>query len=111
VHQQGQFLDRIRAAYEADQGTPNLLFVDYFADAVTEAQGRVASADAAEQDVGVPAFSSALAWYDGYRASAARPNSCRACATTSAPTRTGGSTVTGPPAALGQDGREVCTDT
>jgi 6-phosphogluconate dehydrogenase len=64
-----KFLDRIREAYEADPQTPNLLFVDYFRDAVAEAQDswrRVVSV-ASERGIPVPAFSSALAWYDGYR--------------------------------------------
>ena len=64
-----KFLDRIREAYDADPHTPNLLFVDYFRDAVAEAQDswrRVVTA-ATERGVPVPAFSSALAWYDGYR--------------------------------------------
>jgi 6-phosphogluconate dehydrogenase len=63
------FLDRIRAAYEADPTTANLLFVDYFRDAVAEreqAWRRVVGV-ATEQGVAVPAFSSALSWYDGYR--------------------------------------------
>jgi 6-phosphogluconate dehydrogenase len=64
-----RFLDRIRAAYDADPHTANLLFVDYFRDAVAEAQRpwRRVVALAAESGVAVPAFSSALAWYDGYR--------------------------------------------
>ncbi len=64
-----KFLDRIRAAYEADRDVPNLLFVDYFRDAVAEAQDswRRVVGVAAERGVAVPAFSSALAWYDGYR--------------------------------------------
>jgi 6-phosphogluconate dehydrogenase len=64
-----KFLDRIREAYEADPGIPNLLFVDYFRDAVAEAQDswRRVVCVAAERGVAVPAFSSALAWYDGYR--------------------------------------------
>ena len=63
------FLDRIRDAYEADPHIPNLLFVDYFADAVAEAQDswRRVVAVAGERGVAIPAFSSALAWYDGYR--------------------------------------------
>jgi len=63
------FLDRIREAYESDPTTPNLLFVDYFRDAVAEGQEswrRVVSV-AAERGIAVPAFSSTLAWYDGYR--------------------------------------------
>src|SRR2546423_12650266 len=64
-----RFLDRIREAYESDQQVPNLLFVDYFRDAVDNAQDswrRVVQV-AAERGVAVSAFSSALAWYDGYR--------------------------------------------
>jgi 6-phosphogluconate dehydrogenase len=63
------FLDRIREAYDTDPRTPNLLFVDYFRKAVADAQEswRRVVAVAAEQGVAVPAFSSALAWYDGYR--------------------------------------------
>ena len=63
------FLDRIREAYEADPTTPNLLFVDYFRDAVAEAQEswrRVVNV-AVERGVAVPAFTSSLSWYDGYR--------------------------------------------
>ncbi len=64
-----KFLDRIREAYEADPHTPNLLFVDYFRDAVADAQEswRRVVGTAFERGVPVPAFSSALAWYDGYR--------------------------------------------
>jgi 6-phosphogluconate dehydrogenase len=64
-----RFLDRMREAYAADPQTPNLLFVDYFRDAVAERQDswRRVVAVAAERGVAVPAFSSALAWYDGYR--------------------------------------------
>jgi 6-phosphogluconate dehydrogenase len=64
-----KFLDRIREAYASDPHTANLLFVDYFRDAVADAQDswrRVVSV-AIERGVPVPAFSSALSWYDGYR--------------------------------------------
>ena len=64
-----RFLDRIREGYESDPHTPNLLFVDYFRDAVANAQDswrRVVSV-AVERGVAVPAFTSALSWYDGYR--------------------------------------------
>jgi 6-phosphogluconate dehydrogenase len=63
------FLDRIREAYEAEPDLPNLLFADHFADAVAGAQDswRRVVGVAAERGVAVPAFSSALAWYDGYR--------------------------------------------
>jgi 6-phosphogluconate dehydrogenase len=64
-----RFLDRIREAYDADPHTANLLLVDYFGKAVADAQDswRRVVATAAQQGVAVPAFSSALSWYDGYR--------------------------------------------
>jgi len=64
-----RFLDRIREAYESDPHTANLLFVDYFRDAVADAQDswRRVVGIATERGIAVPAFSSALAWYDGYR--------------------------------------------
>jgi 6-phosphogluconate dehydrogenase len=63
------FLDRIREAYEADPHTPNLLFVEYLRNAVAEAQDswRRVVGVATERGLAVPAFSSALAYYDGYR--------------------------------------------
>ena len=64
-----RFLGRIREAYDADPHTPNLLLVDYFRDAVADAQGswrRVVS-HSVELGIAAPAFASALAYYDGYR--------------------------------------------
>jgi 6-phosphogluconate dehydrogenase len=63
-----RFLDRIKDAYDAGEVT-NLLTVPYFRDAVAsgqEAWRRVIAA-AVEQGVAVPAFTSSLAYYDGYR--------------------------------------------
>src|SRR5262249_1158103 len=63
-----RFLNRITDAYTTHPDTPNLLVVPYFADAVAEAQDawrRVISV-AAAQGVPTPAFSSSLAYYDGY---------------------------------------------
>ena len=64
-----RFLDRIREAYEADPGLRNLLFAEYFRDAVGEAQDawRRVAATAVELGVPTPAFSSSLAYYDGFR--------------------------------------------
>jgi 6-phosphogluconate dehydrogenase len=64
-----RFLDRIRDAYAADPRTPNLLLVDYFRDAVAEAQDswRRVVARGVELGIATPAFSSSLAYYDGYR--------------------------------------------
>jgi 6-phosphogluconate dehydrogenase len=63
-----RFLDRIKDAYDGGEVT-NLLTVPYFRDAVAsgqEAWRRVIAA-AVEQGVAVPAFTSSLAYYDGYR--------------------------------------------
>ncbi|MGH2940799.1 MAG: NADP-dependent phosphogluconate dehydrogenase, partial [Solirubrobacterales bacterium] len=63
-----RFLNRIKEAY--DQGeVVNLLTVPYFRDAVAEGQDawRRVIAAAVEQGVAVPAFTSSLAYYDGYR--------------------------------------------
>jgi 6-phosphogluconate dehydrogenase len=63
------FLDRIREAYAADPGLRNLLFAEYFRDAVAQAQDawRRGAATAVELGVPTPAFSSSLAYYDGFR--------------------------------------------
>jgi 6-phosphogluconate dehydrogenase len=64
-----RFLDRIREAYAADPGLRNLLFAEYFRDAVGEAQDawRRVAATAVELGVPTPAFASSLAYYDGFR--------------------------------------------
>jgi 6-phosphogluconate dehydrogenase len=64
-----RFLNRIRDAYAEDPALQNLLMVDYFRDAVADAQDawrRVVSR-ATEEGVAIPAFASSLAYYDGYR--------------------------------------------
>ena len=63
------FLDRIKAAYGEAPDLANLLLAPYFRDAIGDAQGawRRVVATAVLRGVPVPAFSSALAWYDGYR--------------------------------------------
>jgi len=64
-----RFLDRIRDAYAERPDQPNLLLVPYFRDAVADAQDswRRVVATAAELGIAAPAFSSSLAYYDGYR--------------------------------------------
>jgi 6-phosphogluconate dehydrogenase len=64
-----RFLDRIREAYAADPGLRNLLFAEYFRDAVAQAQDawRRVVATAVELGVPTPAFASSLAYYDGFR--------------------------------------------
>ena len=63
------FLDRIEAACGDAPDLPNLLLAPYFRDAVAGAQAawRRVVATAVIRGVPAPAFSSALAWYDGYR--------------------------------------------
>jgi 6-phosphogluconate dehydrogenase len=64
-----RFLDRIREAYDAEPGLANLMLGDFFATALAEAQDpwRRVVARAAELGIPTPAFSSSLAYYDGYR--------------------------------------------
>ena len=63
------FLDRIKAAYDEAPELANLLLAPCFRDAIAGAQAawRRVVATAVLRGVPVPAFSSALAWYDGYR--------------------------------------------
>ncbi len=67
-----RFLDRIREAYDDEPGLANLMLADFFAQALERAQDpwRRVVARAAEMGIPSPAFSSSLAYYDGYR----RPN-------------------------------------
>jgi 6-phosphogluconate dehydrogenase len=64
-----QFLHNIKEAYDNNPGLQNLLLDDYFKDAIGKGQvaWRKVIAAAVEHGVPVPAFSSALAYYDGYR--------------------------------------------
>ena len=64
-----QFLNRIRDAYAEHPDLENLLMVPYFTDAVAVAQDawRRVVVTATEQGVAIPAFSSSLSYYDGYR--------------------------------------------
>jgi 6-phosphogluconate dehydrogenase len=64
-----RFLDRIKDAYDQDRALRNLLLAEYFRDAVAAAQPawRRVVARAVELGVPVPALSSSLAYYDGYR--------------------------------------------
>ena len=64
-----QFLGKIRDAFNDDPDLTNLLLAPYFKKAVSEAQDawrRVVS-KAVQMGVPVPAFASALAYFDGYR--------------------------------------------
>jgi 6-phosphogluconate dehydrogenase len=63
------FLDRIKEAFDADPNLENLLLAPYFTEAVDNAQDawRHVVASAALLGLPTPAFSTALAYYDGYR--------------------------------------------
>jgi 6-phosphogluconate dehydrogenase len=63
------FLDRIKDAFDADPNLENLLLAPYFQKAVQKAQDnwRHVVASAAMLGIPTPAFSAALAYYDGYR--------------------------------------------
>ena len=64
-----RFLDRIKEAYDADPGLANLMLAPYFTEGLTNAQEswRTVLTEAIKNGVPTPAFSSALAYYDGYR--------------------------------------------
>jgi len=64
------FLDRIRAAYQANPGLPTLLADEDFGKELTAAQDswRNVVATAARLGIPVPGFSAALAYYDALRA-------------------------------------------
>jgi 6-phosphogluconate dehydrogenase len=64
-----RFLDRIREAYDTEQELANLMLAEFFAGALADAQDswRRVVARAAELGIPTPAFSSSLAYYDGYR--------------------------------------------
>jgi len=63
------FLGDIKAAYDQDPGLTNLLLNGFFSSALNKCQvsWRKALVHAIEVGVPTPAFSSALAFYDGYR--------------------------------------------
>jgi 6-phosphogluconate dehydrogenase len=63
------FLDRIKEAFDADPNLENLLLAPYFQQAVQKAQDgwRHVVSTAALLGIPTPAFSAALAYYDGYR--------------------------------------------
>lgn len=64
-----RFLSRIKEAYDRDPGLPNLLLDPYFREVVDKAQPRWRRlvSVAAEQGIPIPAFSSALSYFDSYR--------------------------------------------
>jgi len=63
------FLGKIKDAYDHNPGLNNLLLDDYFKTEINNAQSawRRVTAKVVENGIPVPAMSSALAFYDGYR--------------------------------------------
>jgi 6-phosphogluconate dehydrogenase len=63
------FLGKIKVAFDNNPDLSNLLLDDYFRQAVADSQGawRRVIAQAVTLGIPVPALSSALAFYDGYR--------------------------------------------
>ncbi len=64
-----KFLGNIKEAFDKDEDLPNLLLDPYFQKEIADAQAgwRRVVARAAENGIPVPAFSSALCYFDGYR--------------------------------------------
>jgi 6-phosphogluconate dehydrogenase len=64
-----RFLQKITDAYQRERGLANLLLDPFFAGVIAKAQGdwRWVVATAARAGVPIPAFSSAMAYYDSYR--------------------------------------------
>ncbi len=65
-----RFLEHIKNAFDKNKELPNLLLDPYFKDVVTKNQNdwRYVVSKSVELGIPVPAFSSALAYYDSYRA-------------------------------------------
>jgi 6-phosphogluconate dehydrogenase len=65
-----QFLGRIKDAFDRSPDLVNLLLAPYFKQAVLDAQAawRQVVSDAVRMGVPVPAFATALSYFDGYRA-------------------------------------------
>jgi 6-phosphogluconate dehydrogenase len=64
-----QFLGKIKDAFDKNPKLQNLMLDDYFRMAIENAQNawRKVVSTAVEWGISIPAFSSALAYYDGYR--------------------------------------------
>lgn len=64
-----RFLGDIKTAFEKEPELENLLFAPFFKEQIQKAQSgwRLVVSEAAKAGVAVPALSSALAFYDGYR--------------------------------------------
>ncbi|MGI6538351.1 MAG: decarboxylating NADP(+)-dependent phosphogluconate dehydrogenase [Caldicoprobacterales bacterium] len=75
-----QFLDTIKDAFDKDPELPNLLLAPYFREAVEKAQAnwRLVVSTAVNMGIPVPAFSSALSYFDSYRRASLSANMIQA---------------------------------
>ena len=75
-----QFLDTIKDAFEKEPDLPNLLMAPYFKDAVEKAQDnwRLVVSTAVSLGLPVPAFSSALSYFDSYQTASLPANMIQA---------------------------------
>ena len=89
-----QFLGKIKDAYRKNKNLDNLLLDKYFSRLVNKYQAswRKALIHAVKLGVPTPAFSTALAFFDGYRSERCRQTCCRRNATSSARIPTSAST-------------------
>jgi 6-phosphogluconate dehydrogenase len=71
-----QFLDEIKKAYDTDPKLANLILAPYFTDVIRKGQAnwRLAVSEASKAGIAIPAFSSALAYYDQYRSASLPAN-------------------------------------
>ena len=71
-----QFLDEIKKAYDTDPKLANLILAPYFTDVIRKSQAnwRLAVAEATKNGIAIPAFSSALSYYDQYRSASLPAN-------------------------------------
>jgi len=71
-----QFLGDIKAAFDTNPDLTNLLLAPYFTNAVAQSQAswRRCVSTAVLRGIPIPAFSSALAYYDGYRSATVPAN-------------------------------------
>ena len=63
------FLGKIKEAFDADSGLPNLLLAPFFTDRILKAERgwRDVVSTAVLNGIPVPALSSAMSYFDGYR--------------------------------------------
>ena len=64
-----RFLEEIKKAYDNEPNLKNLILAPYFTDVIRRSQEnwRLAVGEAVRNGIAIPAFSSALAYYDSYR--------------------------------------------